>query len=309
MQIDRALAAAALVLASGALHAYQIVEGRYRVETSPGVFQDQLIVRCDDARTLTVPWETKLAEACSEGLMGEPLPKAASRPQPTSAAPAAPLQNAEKPAPTAPVAIATEATPASLLDEKAQKDAMLSQVRAQIGNVPEHYIEFKPGADGLSMRFLPPLSDIVKKYETCRRARDLSADCGGERDRALAKLSEGSVQSSASRPDKPSAPAHKSQAAATDTSAQPPRSAAVATPPAQPDPARPAVQPPPATPDRAAAEQRIGEDYAWCMRSKPKFDCEQARAKALSALEQPKAGKTKRAGKQAGLTPKVATAQ
>jgi hypothetical protein len=40
-----------------------------------------------------------------------------------------------------------------------------------------------------------------------------------------------------------------------------------------------------------SAEQKIAEDYAWCMRAKPKFECEQARAKALSALSKPKPGK------------------
>ena len=71
----RILVAVALAFASHALLAYQIVEGRYRVETSPGVFEDQLVVRCDDGRTLTVPWETRLAETCGEGLMGERVGK------------------------------------------------------------------------------------------------------------------------------------------------------------------------------------------------------------------------------------------
>jgi hypothetical protein len=191
---------------------------------------------------------------------------------------------------------------------------MLAQVRAQFGNVPEHYIEFKPGVDGLSMRFLPPLSDILKKYETCRRARDLSADCGGQRDRALAKLADGAPPSGAPqstvKQDKASAPVQKPQAAATESSAQAPPSAAVAMPPAHSESAQPAAQPPlPATPDRAAAQQKIGEDYAWCLRAKPKFECDQARTRALSELERPKSGKTKRPGKQAAADPKVAAAR
>jgi len=313
MKIDRALAAAALLLASSGLYAYQIIEGRYRVETSPGVFQDQLVVRCDDGRTLTVPWETRLAEACSEGLMGEPLPKAARTPQAAARAagapPAEPTQKGAKPAPDAP---ATPTAAALLLDEQTQKDAMLAQVRAQFGNVPvpEHYIEFKPGVDGLSMRFLPPLSDILKKYETCRRARDLSADCAGERDRALTKLSDSASQSAPAKPAKLPAASSKPQAAAPEVPAQPPRSAPSGTPPAQPDATGQAVQPAaPAPLDRAAAEQKIGEEYALCMRAKPKFECEQARAKALSELDKPKAGKPKRAAKQAGMPPKLATAQ
>jgi hypothetical protein len=314
MKIDRALAAAALLLASGALHAYQIIEGRYRVETSPGVFQDLLVVRCDDGRTLTVPWETRLAEACNEGLMGEPLPKAAGKPpvQTVAAAPATAAAEPAKPAPSAPVATQAEAAPALLMDEQTQKEAMLAQVRSQFGNVPEQYIEFKPGADGLSMRFLPPLSDILKKYEACRRARDLSADCGGERDRALARLTNTAAPAAAARgtrPEKQQAAAQKPQPAAPDAprssaaiaapaATQAPATQAAATP--APAPAQPAAQAlAPATPERAAVEQKIGEDYAWCMRAKPKFECEQARAKALSELDRPKNGKTKRPAKQA----------
>jgi hypothetical protein len=45
------------------------------------------------------------------------------------------------------------------------------------------------------------------------------------------------------------------------------------------------------------------------MRAKPKFECEQARAKALSALDKPKpAAKPKRPAKQAAA-PNVATAR
>ena len=50
MKFDRAVVASALLLASGGLHAYQIIEGRYRVEVSPGTYEDQLVVRCDDGR-------------------------------------------------------------------------------------------------------------------------------------------------------------------------------------------------------------------------------------------------------------------
>src|SRR5262249_44950898 len=50
---------------------------------------------------------------------------------------------------------------------------------------------------------------------------------------------------------------------------------------------------PPALPEnRAAAEQKIFDDYVACMRAKPKFDCDQARSKALAALDKP-AGKVK----------------
>ena len=312
MKLDRALAAAALLLASGASHAYQIIEGRYRVETSPGVFQDLLVVRCDDGRTLTVPWETKLAEACNEGLMGERLPKAAAKPQaPVVTAAAPPIQETAIPVPVVAPSTQSATAPALLMDEQAQKEAMLAQVRMQFGNLPEQYIDFKPGADGLSMRFLPPLSDIIKKYEACRRARDLSADCGGERDRALAKLTNNVAPPAAAAGGTPRADkaqvAHKAQPAAGES---PRGSAAAAAPATLPEAAQPAVQAPaPAMPDRAATEQKIGEDFASCMRAKPKFECEQARAKALGEFDRPKNGKTKRPAKQAAsVSGKVATA-
>jgi hypothetical protein len=60
---------------------------------------------------------------------------------------------------------------------------------------------------------------------------------------------------------------------------------------------KPASQPAPAAAPEAvpaaapADEQKIAEDYARCMRAKPKFECEQERAKALSALTKPKAAK------------------
>jgi hypothetical protein len=315
MKFDRAVAAMALLLASGGLHAYQIIEGRYRVEVAPGTYEDQLVVRCDDGRTLIVRWETKLAEACGESLMGGRAAKAARTP-PSSPAPKASHTAAATPAPKAapspqadpaavsaePEAVAPETAPSGLFDEQSQKEAMLAQVRAQFGNVPERYVEFKPGADGLSMRFLPPLSDIVKKYETCRKARDTRADCGADRDAALAKLSE-TLPPAAAKNDK-AVPAVKAAAPA-EASTPPSGSADVRAVPVPPEAAAPA-----AGADRAAAEQKIGEDYAWCMRAKPKFECEQARAKALSALDKAKpAAKPKRPAKQAAAAPKVATTQ
>jgi hypothetical protein len=316
MKFDRAVVASALLLASGGLHAYQIIEGRYRVEVSPGTYEDQLVVRCDDGRTLIVRWETKLAQACGEGLMGGPAPKAAhtppAKPAPKSTQTASPAPKAVQPphadpaattAAPAPTAAANAAS--SLFDEQSQKEAMLAQVRAQFGNVPERYVEFKPGADGLSMRFLPPLSDILKKYETCRKAREARADCAADRDGAIAKLSE----------SQPSADARDHEPAATAKAATP---AETSTPVSESADVRPmaVVQPgadaPGAVvaPDRSAAQQKIAEDYTWCMRAKPKFECDQERAKALSALDKPKpAAKPKRPAKQAAVAPNVATAQ
>jgi hypothetical protein len=75
-------------------------------------------------------------------------------------------------------------------------------------------------------------------------------------------------------------------------------------------PAETSAQATPASPDRAAAEQRIAEDHEWCLRAKPRFDCEQARA--LSALQRPaKSAKPKqRADRQAaaGAGKQMATA-
>ncbi|HEY7760212.1 MAG TPA: hypothetical protein VIA64_12415 [Burkholderiales bacterium] len=368
MKTNRAVVAAALLLPSALLvstelHAYQIIEGRYRVEVSPGVFEDQLVVRCDDGRTLTVRWETKLAEACGENLMGGPAPKAA-RAAPASPAPKAVQSPQADPQPkTAPEPTPAVATPAGLFDEQSQKEAMLTQVRAQFGDVPERYIEFKPGADGLSMRFLPPLSDILKKYELCRKVRETRADCGADRDRAIAKLSgstppavagsdkraaagteipaaagagkpaaAGAEKPAAARNDKPTAPAANA-AAAPETPTPPPADKPVvagsdkpATPapkavapgePSTPTNTSPEARPAPVQPDaasaaasdRAVAEQKIAEEYTWCMRAKPRFECEQARAKALSALDKPKpAAKPKRPAKQAAA-PNVANAR
>jgi hypothetical protein len=320
MKTDRVAVAAALLLASALLpvstelRAYQIIEGRYRVEVSPGVFEDQLVVRCDDGRTLTVRWETKLAEACGESLMGGPAPKAARAAAPSPAPKAAQSPQAAPQTKTAPEPPAAAATPAGLLDEQSQKDAMLAQVRAQFGDVPEHYVEFKPGPDGLSMRFLPPLSDILKKYEMCRKVRETRADCAADRDNAIAKLSATRPPAAAGTDkgvdkanpavagdDKSLAPPAKAAAPSETPAAASPQAHAA---PAQPDAAAAAAA------DRVAAEQKILEEYTWCMRAKPKFECEQARAKALSALDKPKpAAKPKRAPKQAAAPNVAATAR
>jgi hypothetical protein len=342
MKTDRVVVAAALLLGSALLpvssdlHAYQIIEGRYRVEVSPGVFEDQLVVRCDDGRTLTVSWETKLAEACGESLMGGPAPKGA-RAAAAGPAPKAPQSPQAAPeAKTAPEPPAAVAVPAGLLDEQSQKDAMLAQVRAQFGDVPERYVEFKPGPDGLSMRFLPPLSDILKKYEMCRKVRETRADCAADRDKAIAKLS-GAPPPAAAGTEKAAAGAEKAAAgtekaaagtekvlgnadpavAGDEKSPAPPVKAAApreAPPPAATSPQGPAPAQPDAAAaaaaDRAAAEQKILEEYTWCMRAKPKFECEQARAKALSALDKPKpAAKPKRPPKQAAAPNVAATAR
>jgi hypothetical protein len=326
MKTNRVAVAAALLLASALLpvstelRAYQIIEGRYRVEVSPGVFEDQLVVRCDDGRTLTVRWETRLAEACGESLMGGPAPKAARAAAPGPAPKAAQSPQAAPQANTAPEPPAAAATPAGLLDEQSQKDAMLAQVRAQFGAVPEHYVEFKPGPDGLSMRFLPPLSDILKNYEMCRKVRETRADCAADRDNAIAKLS-ATRPPAAAGTDKAVDKANPAVAGDDKSLAPPAKSAAPHIPPDRgetPAAASPQAHAAPAQPDaaaaaaagRVAAEQKILEEYTWCMRAKPKFECEQARAKALSALDKPKpAAKPKRPPKQAAVPNVAATAR
>jgi hypothetical protein len=331
----RILVAVALAFASPALLAYQIVEGRYRVETSPGVFEDQLVVRCDDGRTLTVPWETKLAETCGEGLMGERVGKPGKAPTAATAETAAVTPEGSPAAATAPAA----AQPGSLFDESAQRDAMLAQIRAQFGDIPERYIEFKPGPDGLSMRLLPPLNEIVKKYEACRRAREPGSQCAAMRDQAIAKLAEApaapelaaapgaavprtkpgknAAPKAAAKGDAPMAKSESPAAVAAEApiQAQPlsreagavePAGAGV-TPAAEAGPgstqtsAKADPQPAmPASADRAGMEQKIAQEHAVCMRLKPRFECEQARARALGTLDRPKAAKPARPAKQAG---------
>ena len=63
--MNRFLLFAALFLA-GPAQAYVILESKYRVEVKPGMFQDQLVLKCDNGRKITVPWEARLSEACGE---------------------------------------------------------------------------------------------------------------------------------------------------------------------------------------------------------------------------------------------------
>jgi hypothetical protein len=334
----RILAAAALLSAAPALHAYQIIEGRYKVEVSPGVFQDQLVVRCDDGHTLTVSWDTKLAEACGEGLMGERVARPAKAPQ------QAPLQALEAPADTeaaAPAGHAAAQRTGGLFDEAAQREAMLAQIRTQFGPVPERYIEFKPGPDGLSMRLLPPLNEIVRKYEACRRARDPGMQCAALRDAAIAKLGESTAPAAhtaapgkAARMSAAAKPAVKAEAAPLPaTNPEPDTVAAHAAAKADTDAATARTEAAPAEPiqaaassapaaaaavstaktepmpvDRAAMEQKIAQEHVVCMRLKPRFECEQARKAALAALDKPKTVKPAKPARQAKAQPAAAPA-
>ena len=158
MKPSTLLVTAALTLASSNLLAYQILESRFHVEVAPNKYVDQLVLRCEDGRQVTVPWQSKLAESCGEDLMGNvtvPPAKAGSAP----------------------------------IDEQ-QKQAMLEQLRSQYGNISEKQVEFMSGPSGLSTRFKPPIVEVLKKYESCRKALKDKSYCAGERDKALARLAD-----------------------------------------------------------------------------------------------------------------------
>ncbi len=279
--------ASALALASGDLLAYQILESHFHVEVAPNKYVDQLILRCEDGRQVTVPWQSKLAESCGEDLMGNV---------------------------TAPPASA-EAAP---VDEQ-QKQAMLAQLRSQYGNISEKQVEFISGPAGLSTRFKPPIVEVLKKYESCRKVLKDKSYCAGERDKALARLADPKPTPAAARapesteappreaaaaaspvepPIRPPGPAPAPQAAPLQTAAVTPAPPEALAQPAKAEPVAPAAETPPAQRSeaeaRAAAEQKIAQDYMACLRAKPKFDCEQARTKALSALDKPKSQKLQR---------------
>ena len=76
------LAAAAMALAGADLMAYEIVGSHYHVEVEPNKFIDQLVLRCEDGHKITVPWQSKLADACGEDLMGN-----VTRPRPKTSTP------------------------------------------------------------------------------------------------------------------------------------------------------------------------------------------------------------------------------
>jgi hypothetical protein len=317
---------AALALASGTAGAYEITESRYRVEVAPGKFQDQLVLKCDNGRTVIVPWDAKLYEACGEDVVGHPARAG---------------HNEEAP-------------------QDRQKQVMMSRVREQYGNIDERYVQFQSGPAGPSMQFQGPIRDILKRYEICRKQTKNSPTCVAERDQAMAALASPDAHAAAQPPAQPtveaagaseaksapearpspdakpaakpkksarkpapqieakSAPkpdAHLDESAvpgkhvAEPAPVQPPAkpaavpAAAAETPapvaaaeaaPAKPMPQPVAPEAPAATPPSEAqlpAEQKIAQDFAWCMRAKPKFECEQARARAQAALAKPKTAK------------------
>jgi hypothetical protein len=296
MKPTQMLAAAALTLAAGTVQAYQILESRYHVEVTPGTFQDQLVLKCDNGKTITVPWEAKLYEACGEDLYGN-----------TSHA----------------------AKPEELAQER-QKEVMLSRMREQYGNIDDRYVQFQSGPGGVSMQFQPPMRDIIKRYEICRKQTKNSPTCVSERDQALAALSApatGAKPAPAAAPEAAAAEAvpapapeakpatakgKKTKAAAVPAEAaaapskrviesapqpstvtQAPKPEVVAPKPAPADAPKgaPDQQASPTSTDPASADQKIADDYAWCLRAKPKFECDQARARAQTPPAKPKTAK------------------
>jgi len=299
------LAAAAMALASGNLLAYEIVGSHYHVEVEPNKFIDQLVLRCEDGHKITVAWQSNLADACGEDLMGN-----VTRPRPKANAPHA--GEPQKPA--------TPKQPQSHNDEAPEQDAQATLAPVE----PTTHIS-------------PGMADILKQYEVCRRTHKDKSACAAERDRAMASLAEAKpadpaapasspvpVKSSDPAPAKDaSAPAHSVEAAQPPRTDHATRSPAMSqpTPPVTAEQPAPAVTPqatqpiaseeliagtppaassappaPAATPTvpaseaerRASAEKKISDDYTACMHKKPKLECDKARAKALADLEHPK---------------------
>ncbi len=213
------LVTGALTLASSNLMAYQILESRFHVEVAPNKYVDQLVLRCEDGRQITVPWQSKLAESCGEDLMGNvtaPPAKAASAP----------------------------------IDEQ-QKQAMLEQLRSQYGNISEKQVEFISGPSGVSTRFKPPIVEVLKKYESCRKALKDKSYCAGERDKALARLADPKPAPAAAPAPESTESASREPAVAASTPEAPSRSPAPGSAPQQAKAQTTAA--PPETPSRSTA--------------------------------------------------------
>jgi hypothetical protein len=292
--MNRSLLFLALLLA-GPAQAYVILESKYHVEVSPGVFDDQLILKCDNGRKLTVSWDARLSEVCGEVI----IPRAA----------AAPSEGA---------------------GQQRQKEISTSRVHAQEGNVEENHVKVDAGADGAAPRFSPQMREILKRYELCRKHTKGSPSCAAERNQAMAALD---AQPPGIAPAADTMPAAGSQAAtnakptaASHRQAAKPAAKPNGTPAAHAD-AAPAVAEPEAgaldaaieaapvtkpealapAPDRTARAQKIAQDYTWCMRAKPKFDCDTQRAAALKTLDVPAKSKAKDKAAAAGKSADLAT--
>jgi hypothetical protein len=316
--MTRYLLCFATLLLAGQAQAYVILESKYRVEVKPGVFEDQLVLKCDNGKKITVPWEARLSEVCGE----VDIPRAVA-----GAAAAAPRDNPDE-------------QPDS---RERQKEIMMSRVREQFGDIDERHVTVESGLGGAEPHFSPQMREILKRYELCRKNTKGSPTCATERNQAMAALSApaagsgtAAVQSTGleSQPAAPvkGKPAAKRKQAAAKPAAKP---AATSAAPANPEtapvnpesqPMQPAMPAPPpangepaampvaaavpaaAAPalDRAAREEKIAQDYASCMRAKPKFECETARAAAIRALDAP--AKAKARSKSAAKEPAPAVA-
>lgn len=261
--MNRALLLLLTALLAGPAQAYVILESKYHVEVEPGKFEDQLVLKCDNGRKISVGWDARLSEVCGEVV----IPKGA------------------------------VATPSVNTAQQREKDFILSNVREQYGNVDERHIEDERASGETQPHFSPQMRAVLKKYEVCRKQSKNSQACAAARDRALAALQQPAAESNAE-----AAPASKPKAAAKDKAApaQPDdteRAAAVeaidAPTGAEPEAAPASADAAPAS-DRSTLEQKIAEDYTRCMRAKPKFECETDRAAALKALGLPTKTKAKR---------------
>jgi hypothetical protein len=286
--MNRILLFTALLLA-GPAQAYVILESKYRVEVSPGVFEDQLVLKCDNGRKITVAWEARLSEACGE----VDIPRGAAAAQ-------AAAENQER-----------------------QKEIVRSRVREQYGDIDESHVTVETGLDGTDAHFSPQMRQILKRYELCRKNTKGSPTCAAERNQAMAALSSQPTdagpapeQAAAAEPQpavkampatkpvaKPDpAPARRAE---TESMPLPPEETHAVAQPATPA-AKPAAENAAPAEERAAREQKIAIDYAWCMRAKPRFECETERAAALKALDAPAKPKTRSKAARAPKSPEVA---
>ena len=282
----RTLFACSLVLALAAVpaHAYRIVEAKYRVELAPGVFQDQLVVRCDDGRQLTLAWETRLREACRERPPGGPD--------------AAPLPDAHHSP-----GIAAHSDPAPVTDYgssiEVKKRMHLTRLRILFGEVPEQLIAFEQGPGGVTLRYAPALAAVLQQFEACRAAH--GSDCVAVRNAAYAGLGGHAL------PLPPATASHLVEGngtrsiAGTAPAADPSRRARRSF---EPRIVRPAGAPNARTADIARIGARaIEERYRHCLRAEPKAACEQARARALVAGDKTYGKGQKPAGRPARNAP------
>jgi hypothetical protein len=282
----------AAILLSGPAQAYVILESKYRVEVSPGVFEDQLVLKCDNGRKITVPWEARLSEACGE----VDIPRGAA------------------------------AAPAAGEDQERQKEIVRSRVREQYGEIDERHVTVESGLDGTEAHFSPQMREILKRYELCRKNTKGSPTCATERNQAMAALSSqppaaepAPVPAAAAEPQPARAKGKPAAKAVAKPEVVPAQQAEIEPTPPRHEPAeahaaarpataetKPAAETAAPAPDRATREQKIATDYAWCMRAKPRFECETARAAALKALDVPAQSRPRDKSARAPKSPEVA---